>query len=145
MSAQALTSILLSNPQIKRLYQQAQLLQNIRIRLQPLLPATLADHCQLAAFSDGILTLHTDSSAWASRLRFSSAEILKACQNDTALSLVKTIRVRVNPPAPAGDNSPTDAVGTTLSPETRHLLREAAESIQDSGLRATLLRLSQNR
>lgn len=142
MAAQTLSSILLSNPQIKRAYQQAQLLWKIQAHLRPILSKPLADHCQTAAFSNGILTLHTDSSAWAARLRFMSADILKACQTDPALNAIKTIRVRVRPPVYDNPNNRPVSGKASLSPQTVQLLRNTAESIQDAGLRAALLRLS---
>jgi hypothetical protein len=128
MSAQNLTSILLRNPQLRQLCSQSQLLGLAQARLEEALPAELVPHCQVAAIQAGSLTLHTDSPAWAARLRYLGPDILHALQADSELPTIRAVRIRTIPQnTPAIRKKPRPG----LSTQTVQLLRDVAESIQD--------------
>lgn len=142
-SSQNLDSLLRRNPQVQRLISQARSLQRLQQQLEKHLPPELAEHCQVAAFSDGVLTLYTQSPAWAAKLRYLTADLLKKLRNDTTFGPVDTIRVQSRPPATRAEPAPTGR-RTGLSAATRELLRQVAESTDDADLRRALLRLAKN-
>lgn len=143
MPNQNLSSLLRRNPQIQRLYNQAKTLQKLQAHLEKNLAHELAHHCQVAALADGVLTLYTESPAWAAKARFLTADLLKVFQNDTTLGVVNTIRVKARPPV----NKPepeTAKERSRLSATTVQLLREVADNTEDPDLRRSLLRLAEN-
>lgn len=143
MSNQNLSSLLRRNPQIQRLYNQAKTLQKLQAHLEKNLPLGLSDHCQVAALADGVLTLYTESPAWAAKLRFLTADLLKVFQNDTTLGAVNTIRVKARPPVSKPE--PVAAKEQKrLSATTVQLLRQVADNTEDPDLRRSLLQLSEN-
>lgn len=101
----------------------------------------LGSHCRVAALEQDVLTLHTDSPAWAAKLRFLTADILKIIRDSSTFGSVSTIRVKARPP----ETKPQPAApAAKMSPHTTRLLRDIAETIEDPELRASLLRLSEN-
>jgi hypothetical protein len=51
-------------------------------KLRTYLPKNLREHIQVANFKNGTLIIHTDSSIWASQLRFLNNDIISCCNND---------------------------------------------------------------
>lgn len=141
MSSQNLGSLLRRNPRLAHYYAQAKVLRRLQKTLQTILPPQLREHCQVAALEQGVLTLHTDSPAWAARLRFMTADLLQIVQRDSAAGAIKTIRVKARPP----EANPQPAKpGPAMSSQTAGFLRDIADSLEDEELRASLLRLSEN-
>ena len=141
MPSSNLSSLLRRHPQLERLYAQARLLQQLQALLDRHLPQPLGSHCRVAALDQEVLTLHTDSPAWAAKLRFLTADILKILRNSNTFGSISTIRVKARPPEARPQAA---ASGIKMSPRTARLLRDIAESIEDPELRASLLRLSEN-
>lgn len=116
------------------------------IRLQQILKDAiqrpLGDHITVANVVNNILTIYTDSAAWAARLRFSIPEMLDSLDKKAPDLSIKSIRIKV---------MPTDNPGTetgykpALSEKNSLLLKNVADSISDAELREALLRLSRNR
>lgn len=142
-SVRNIDSLLGRNPQLQRLLRQARTLQRMQTALEKHLSPELAEHCQVAAFSDGVLTLYTRSPAWAAKLRFLTADLLSSLRDDTTFAPLVTIRVKARPPAehPAPIAPPRLA---GLSPATSALLRQVADNTEDTELRQALLRLAEN-
>ncbi|HEC13103.1 MAG TPA: DUF721 domain-containing protein [Acidiferrobacteraceae bacterium] len=63
-------------------------------------PAPLKDHCRPTHYQAGQLTVETDSSAWASRLRHQCDELVQALRRLSGLSDLVQIRIKVNPQPP---------------------------------------------
>lgn len=141
MANRNLGSLLRRNPQLVHFHDQARILQHLQKALQAALPPELAQHCHVAALDQGVLTLHTDSPAWAARLRFLTADLLKIAADNRTANRVHTIRVKARPP----ETKPQTArPGPKMSPQTARFLRDMADSLEDDELRASLLRLSEN-
>lgn len=141
MSSYNLGSLMRRNAQLGQLFAQAKVLQRLQTRLESRLPPQLAQHCQVAALEQGVLTLHTDSPAWAAKLRFLTADLLHIFENDSATGGIKTIRVKARPP----ETSPhTNQQAPRMSPQTARFLRDVADTLDNSELRAALIRLSEN-
>ncbi|MEX0951336.1 MAG: DciA family protein [Gammaproteobacteria bacterium] len=148
MSVQNLGSILRRNPQLLQMAEQLRHLATIRKILDEVLPPAVAAHTRAAAVNAGILTVHTDSPAWAAKLRFLTPDLLQAvhshAQNhdNALLATIKTVRVKSVPPTIPSEKTPVSL--TPLSSQTARLLQDVALSIDDPKLRSALQRLANN-
>lgn len=104
------------------------------------LGAPLGDHCRAANLREGILLLHADASAWATRLRYELPGLLEFLRQRGQPEL-RSIRVKVAPPDWAPAAAPPLA-RPRLSAAASELLRGVAGTIQDPGIRDALLRLA---
>lgn len=123
----------------QKLLQKAGRLQQLQSQLHRLLPADLATHVQLANLRGDRLVLTADSSAWASRLRYLSADLL--LQLRTNGWRCQRIDVKV---APLIQAPPSANVKRSLSSASRRLLRQTAKHIDDPEMAATLQKLAQH-
>jgi hypothetical protein len=121
----------------RRLAEQERLLQLVR----QLLPDPVGNHCLAAVMRDGQLTLLSDSSAWASRLRFASNNLLQQLRQRGMKCSRAKVKIVIQGHQ-AGRRRPRPA--RQLSPENGKLLRTTAEHIEDRDLREALLRLSRH-
>ena len=119
--------------------QQIQLVQE---KLKTILPPPLCDHFVLANIDKETLTLHTDSSAWAARLRFKTPDILSFARQLHDIDHPASIRIKVVPSA--GQPGPAKRT-ISLSSKSAQLIRETAATITDPHLRDALMRLSQGK
>lgn len=118
----------------QRLEEHAQLLQRVR----SLLPPPLDHHCLAAVLKDERLLLYTDTSAWASRMRFHSRELTRDLIAKHVPIKKISIRVMIQPA-----DRPRKARGMRrLSSENAALIRETADDLSDPGLKAALQRLA---
>lgn len=72
--------LLESESGLSKLIQTAQLLSELNDQLHTWIDPVMARHCQVGHIENGILTLIADSSAYATKLRFMSPELLKRVQ-----------------------------------------------------------------
>jgi hypothetical protein len=123
-------------PQWTERVQQLQLLdQNLKFYL----PEPLKSHCWPAGITGNQLNLVTDSSTWATQLRYQQQQILKQINTDLGLKLIK-MRIRISARQvyrrkvwPARH----------LSQKSAELIKQGAMSVPDPDLRAALLRLAE--
>ena len=116
------------------LEQQQSLLEQVR----NLLPAPVADHCLHARIDGTRLILHTDSSAWMTRLRFHGPHLVQALRPVAPhLTAVKT-RVLISTSHPRSERRRSKL--STLSAES---IQQMAQFVSDDKLRAALMRLGQ--
>lgn len=127
---------------VSALYHHALKLIELQNRLRALLPAPLGDHVTVANSRNGILTIQTDSAAWAARLRFEVPAILGNLNEADPAAAIETIRVKVRPPE---HTPPPAAQKPAMSDNTARFLRDVAESLSEPELRDSLLRLSRHR
>lgn len=112
-------------------------------QVQGLLPPPLNDHCTGLVVRNDQLILFTDSSAWASRLRYYSRElIIKLKQNDLNIN---KISVKVMMHDWQKDSIRTDVGARLLSTENADFIMRVAEHTSDPDLQAALRRLSSHR
>ncbi len=111
-------------------------------KLKTILPPPLDDHCTLANLDNNTLTLHTDSSAWAARLRFKTPDILGCIQEAGDADPPKSIRIKVVPPV---SQLVKPKRTMNLSEKNAQLIHDTAGSIADPVLRDALLRLAQDK
>ena len=114
---------------------QATLLELVQRELE----TTLQAHLQVALLRDRLLILYTDSSAWASRLRFVS-RTLRGRLSERGYQIDKiTVRVSLKP----AERAPGQH-RRSLSRENGRLLDRTADGIDDPDLCRALKRLSRH-
>ena len=118
--------------------QQEQILNSIK----QLLDTQLAAHCISAHYSKQCLRLYTDSSVWASRLRFQSKSLAKQL---TANGLTAhKIDVRVIPKSEKRAPANKSRSARKISGQTAQNIAQTAGSIEDENLEAALLKLAKS-
>ena len=125
-----------------RLVQHSGRLNELQRKLVDHLGPPLDQHCRIANYADTTLTLHTDSPAWAAKLRFVTPDILNYMRSHCSLHDIRTVRIRVSLP----DTGPAPVPRRLkLSQEAADHLRAVALSMTDEGLHQSLLKLSEHR
>lgn len=105
----------------------------------------LANYCKVANLRQGKLIIQTDSSVWASKLRFDIPALLSKLRLDPQFASLAGIDFFVQPintPSPP----PTTIKPTpkfNISAQNRHLLLKTAENIRNERLRKVLEALAE--
>ena len=138
--AVALQKILYADSQhLADIHNRIALLKTIQDKLQTTLPPPLSDNFIVANVSKDTLVLHTQSPAWASKLRFNTPLILECIKQFYDATPPKSLRIKVVPESPQ-HAPPTRKI--SISSGNAQLIKSTAESITDSRLREALLKLS---
>lgn len=103
------------------------------MKLGKYLDSRLNQHVVVADYQQKTLVLHTDSAAWAAKLRYNTPDILTAFKGD--LPGIRTIRIKVVPTDTLVKASRHTA---KVSPDTAGGIRQVADQIEDTALRSTL-------
>lgn len=102
------------------------------------LPEPLRSHCWPAGISGNQLTLITDSSTWATQLRYQQQQILKQINSDLGLKLIK-LRVRISSRQVFRKKTWPER---KLSQKSAEMIRQGALSVSDPELRSALNKLA---
>ena len=107
------------------------------------LPVPVGGHLTLGAYSAGRLTLLADSSVWASKARFMTAQI------QTALAdlpyPIQEIRIRVAAPGPVRRSpEPASNSARPLTDSVRELLLDTGRTLPEGPIRDALLNLGRS-
>ena len=122
---------------LSKSHEQQVLLRQVRSQL----PAPLNEHCVAAVIKARRLLIYTDASIWASRLRFSSRDLLRQLAGN-GINLEKiTVRVMLSKSPPKHAKSHP---ARQLSTENADMIRQTADGISDPALRAALRRLGKH-
>ncbi|OOZ37297.1 DciA family protein [Solemya velesiana gill symbiont] len=135
-----ISEFLRTDPKIRELLSKNRTQQQLLDKVRSLLPPPLDLHCLGLVHEEQRLLIYTDSSAWASRLRFFSKD-LNTQLRQLGIGVEKiTIRVMLgNNPKKTRRHTPRK-----LSRNNADLVRETAEAISDPDLSAALKRLSRH-
>lgn len=108
------------------------------------LPEPLARHCRAVNLANGVLTLHSDSPVWTTRLRFIGPRLLESLRRHPELGEVREVRIRSLPASvlPVVSAHRPLRSSSRLSPAAASHVRDAALAISAPVLRAALLRLA---
>jgi hypothetical protein len=113
-----------------------------RVRLSRIfhayLPPHLRDHAELIRLDEEKWTVHTDSSSWATRLRYALHNIRDTLGQQLGFPLPKP-HIRVVPPTLP---LPVARPPLRLTPKSAKLLEIAARNLSDERLSAALRRLA---
>jgi predicted nucleic acid-binding Zn ribbon protein len=70
----------------------------------------VAEHCKPVTFSDGVLTVRADSTAWTTQMRLMSSSILGRLESEVGKDAVTELRVQ-GPSAPSWSRGPRKSTG----------------------------------
>ena len=70
----------------------------------------VAEHCKPVTFSDGVLTVRADSTAWTTQMRLMSSSILGRLETEVGKGAVTELRVQ-GPSAPSWSRGPRKSTG----------------------------------
>jgi hypothetical protein len=121
---------------------QAKELRDVEARLIPVLPPDLRPHCRLARINPEAMVWIAATSAWATRLRFHTQDLLAAAQRERGARAPRSVQVKVasEPPASPEIKSPP---ARAPSPAAAAALAELAATTRDPGLREAVNRLAE--
>lgn len=122
------------NAELGTILRHADYLQRIREAMADVLPATAAAHIHVAAVDDRHLLVHTDSTGWATRLRYAEPAIRRALAQRLRL-YVETVRIRVRPALTPPAAQPVER---RISGANRDYIRRIAGYIDDEDLARAL-------
>ncbi len=105
----------------------------------------LVSHSFPVSYVNGRLSLRADTSAWASRLRHSQAEIMKELRDDPFFHDLRELYVRVLPErarVPGEKKRQSVSLPSRIPASAAHLIKSVADDILDPALRRSLIRLA---
>ena len=136
----AVGTIALESPRFFELVQKTRYHQHLLATIQAHLPPDLRAHCSGATTVGGQLLLFTQSSVWATRLRYQQRDLIDRLRAHAYLP-ISAVRIQVAPPA----QTLTPSRGPLLlSHANAATIRKAATAIADSDLQAALQRLAKH-
>lgn len=125
---------------LARLIAQNDRLAHINRVLRAYLPHHLQEHARIVSLGQQHWLLQTDSSAWASRLRYSLPQLQQ--QLTEHFGDIPPLKLRVQP-APTDDDDPPQR-RMRLTQNSADVLTSAAAGVSDQRLGAALIRLAAN-
>ncbi|MCR4345892.1 MAG: DUF721 domain-containing protein [Sulfuricaulis sp.] len=108
----------------------------------------LVSHSFPVSYDSGRLSLRADTSAWASRLRHSQAEIMDELRHDPYFHDLRELYVRVLPErarAQGEKKRQSITLPSRIPDSAAHLIKSVADDILDPALRRSLIRLAGTR
>lgn len=107
--------------------QRCQTLDNINRIFIRQLPSLFSDHCHVCDYIDGVLIVHTHSSAVSNQLRYAKPQLIKQLQSQ-GLAGLKDLNIKVRPQNNVQLRKPPRP-NSNVSTQNRHIIRETAASI----------------
>ncbi|WP_409318371.1 DUF721 domain-containing protein [Pseudomonas sp. KCJK9016] len=139
LTAKAPAVLLREARPLKAILGQAQRLAHLQRLLESQLQPAAREHCHVAKWREGELSLVVTDGHWATRLRYQQKRLLRQLQmfdEFTSLTRIKfSVRPPVIQPGPAGNT-------LDLSTDAAATIQSTAEGISDPNLRAALERLA---
>lgn len=139
MPARKLDFYLNASDPLRDLTRAARRLSDLHQILAKSVPSELAKSCYVKQLRDGVLFLTAANAAVATQLRQLSARLLAGYQKQG--SEVTSIRIEVQVGKPVR-RPPSAAENRSLSPESIENIKDLAERLEDSPLKAALTRLA---
>lgn len=134
-----ISDFLASSDRLSRICDHIGKINELQVILYKYLEYPLNNHVTVADYQKKTLVLHTDSAAWAAKLRYRTPAVLKVFKND--LPGIRTIRIKVVPSAPLNQASHQ---AEQITPETACAIRQMADKIEDTALRSALYSIAEN-
>jgi hypothetical protein len=126
---------------LARLLEKATRLAEINRIFRAYLPPHLRPHASIATLGAEAWTVHTDSPAWATRLRYCLQTLQRQLSDELGFAVPK-LRLRIVPTSVEPQLPPPRRL--ELSRQAGNLLSEAANSLQDQELSKALKRLARH-
>lgn len=83
-----------TNSPLSSLLEQLESMRILREEVQKVLPPELREHCMLANYKNGYITLSASTAAWATRLKYIAPELLKALKQKPGLSQLEGVVIK---------------------------------------------------
>jgi len=113
--------------------------------LRKQLDDALAGHCYIGALDDSTLTIFVDDAAWATRLRFQSAQLIPRLREaGSVFSDVQRIAVKILNLDRAAEAARQETPGPALSSDNANIINSLSDSIDDPELQQALQRLARH-
>lgn len=128
-----ISDFLVSSGRLSQICNHIKKINGLQIKLAEHLDNPLDKHVTVADYRQKTLVLHTDSAAWAAKLRYSTPDIIAAFKGD--LPGIRTVRIKV---VPTDTPVRTSRHTAKISADTASGIREVADQIEDTALRSTL-------
>ena len=96
-SLKSVRHLLQDKPTLKRLERELKAQQALLHDVRQCLPADVATHCLAAQKRDEVLVLHTDSPAWATRLRYVAPQLISVLRPEYPALRDVAVRLQVEP------------------------------------------------
>lgn len=132
----------LRRPSLARLIGRANQIARINDTFRSLVPPNMQDHAVLTRLETDAWIIQADSSAWATRLRYSLPRLRRRLAEQLNTN-VPTLRVRVKP-ADSAPPPPPPPRRLRMSHEAADLIEGTAKSMSDQRLAAALKRLAKH-
>jgi len=116
--------------------------QRLLETVRELLPDNFRSHCISAQQAGNTLLVHTDTSTWATKLRFQLPGILPALQRQPDLHALNRCDIRILPRQLLEQSSPTHT--RQIDKHIAQQIRELACVISDENLRKRWLKIAEN-
>jgi hypothetical protein len=118
--------------------------ETVRLRTvwQAQVPEPLASHAHPVRYAAGLLFIHIDTPAWASRLRQQQSALMANLRRDPMLRDLADIRLKVVPTEGSASAPKAAPKPSRLSTKAAGLIDRAADGISDPQLRDALKRLA---
>lgn len=122
-------------------------LAKLNEHLIPLLDASIKDACQVANTDRNQLILITKNASIATSLRYNKSILLEKFKKDSLLKRFTDIhfKVRLHESVSRKPIQKENRKMSLLSPNTAEMILDMAESIEDPGLKAVMLRIASHR
>ena len=111
-------------------------------KLCSFLPSPLDKHCKVSGLSNRSILLITDSSVWATKLRFMTPEILKFMKTECSSARLKSVRISIRPEI--HNKSSKTGRKIVISTATSKMIKNIASNIQDDELRSSLQKIARH-
>lgn len=134
-------SILTQITPVKALMQKASYLNRLQQCLNIYLSTTLQEHCAVASFQNGVLTILMTSAQWATRMRYQQNKLKQQLQQHQEFNDISKIIIKVSPKPLKKTEQINDLL---LSLNTATIISETAKGIKDPALKEALERLAKH-
>jgi hypothetical protein len=120
-------------------------LHGLGVLLGEILGPDLAAHCQLANIRGNTLVISASSTAWATRVRYQSPQLLQKIRCEERLRGVDSIHVRITPPEQSAASTSQSIRHASMSDAAAECLSQCAEGIEDQKLQSALRHLAKRK
>ncbi len=120
-------------------------LHGLGVLLGEILGPELAAHCHLANIRGNTLVVAASSTAWATRVRYQSPQLLQKIKCEERLRSIDTIHVRITSPTSQAASTSHSTRHASMSEAASECLSQCAEGIDDKNLSTALRHLAKRK
>lgn len=128
---------LLKNPEtlLGQLLRQARAIEDLNDTFLQILKPELIPHCRVGCYATGILTLFTDSAAYATQLRYQVPTLLSNLRTFTQWAALRSIQIKIQSPWLEDTVKPIEPAASVpkkcLNHDTASQLKDLIDNLQN--------------